>query len=243
MGRRLRQFSTVALLALGGLAAAPLAAAERAAEWQLARSEDGVRVYTRPERGSAYDAFRAVVTVRAPFESLLAVISDTPNNCRWMHGCDRSLVLAEVSLRERYVYQVNNVPAPLWPRDMIMHSKAAINAARDEVTISVEAAPRYCDTAPAAACAGRDRDSAARSFVRIERAEGFYRLRKLDAGQVEVTWQMHAEPGGDVAGWMANMSLTDIPLQTLAGLRRYAEQQAKHKHLDLKRYAAIGAGE
>lgn len=227
---------------LAGLVAAFMGATSaRADDWRLVRDEDGVRVHMRREPGSPFQAFRASAKIRAPFERLLAVMADTPNNCLWMHGCGRSLVLKQLSLTERYVYQVNQVPAPLWPRDMIMHSRARINAARDEVTISLSAAPRFCDGEKLPACKGRDQQSAAADFVRIERAEGFYRLRKLDDNLVEVTWQMHAEPGGDISGWMADFGLADIPLKTLSALRNHTERLSGSKtRLDLARYAAAG---
>lgn len=215
-----RAFLVISFVVLAG---APL----EAAGWKLARSEEGVRVFTRPEPGSPYHAFRASVTIRAPFETLLAVMADTQGNCRWMHGCERTEVLSLVSFRERYVYQVNQSPPPLWPRDMIMHTRANINERGDEVTIRLAATPGFCDGSRVAACRGRDSKQSSRNFVRIGRAEGFYRLRRVDGERSEVIWQMHVEPGGDVSGWMANLALADMPLKSLSGLRRRVEEQGR----------------
>ena len=36
---------------------------------------------------------------------------------------------------------------------------------------------------------------------------------------MEVTYEVHTEPGGSVPSWLANSFVVDAPLQTLRGLR------------------------
>ena len=191
-----------------------------ASEWKLARKADGIKVYTRPVRGSKYDAFKATTKIRTSLEDLIAVMADTSTNCKWMHRCGRPTVLKQVSFENRYIYQIKYFPAPFWHRDIIMHSIATANRRGDEVIIRLKAAPDFCDREKIPTCRNLDRLNAGREFVRITKAQGYYRLRKLSRSLVEFTWQMHAEPGGSVAGWMSQLSIVEIPFETLKGLRR-----------------------
>lgn len=198
-----------------------------ASNWKLVKNAGGIKVYTRPVRGSEYDAFKGVTRIRTSLENLLAVMADTSTNCEWMHRCGRPTVLKQVSFTDRYIYQINYLPAPLWNRDIIIHSIATANRRGDEVMIRLKAAPGFCDKHRLRACRNLDRRSAGREFVRISKARGLYRLRKLSSNLVEFTWQMHAEPGGDVAGWMSNLNIVEIPFETLKGLRRFLTRRGK----------------
>ncbi|MCP4934058.1 MAG: hypothetical protein GY927_07580 [bacterium] len=204
-----------------------------ASEWRLAKNKGGIKIFIRPVQGSNYDAFKGVTKISTSFKKLLGVLADTPSNCRWMHQCGKPTILKQVSFKERYIYQINYLPAPLWNRDIIMHSKATINEKGDEVMVRLKAAPHFCEFKKLRSCRNLDQTRAGRDFVRITKAQGFYRLRKLSDSLVEVTWQMHAEPGGEVWGWMVNANLVEIPFETLKGLKSFIGR-SKNKKIDLK---------
>ena len=195
-----------------------------AQNWELARNVDGIKIYTRSVNGSEYQAFKAITKIRTSLKNLLAVMADTPSNCKWMHKCGKPTILKKVSYTERYIYQINYLPAPLWNRDIIMHTKATANKRGDEVIIRLKAAPEFCNTTKIQSCRNRDQKRSASNFVRITKAQGYYKLRKLSDRLVELTWQMHAEPGGDISGWMVNLNFLEIPLETLKGLKTHMRQ-------------------
>lgn len=197
--------------------------------WRLVANQDGIKVFTRVVKGSGYEAFKGVARVRANFKNLLAILADTRTNCKWMHECGKPTILKQVSFTERYIYQVNYLPAPLWNRDIIMHSVATANKKGDVVTIRLKAVPQFCDQLKLRTCRNLDQRGAGKNYVRIQKAAGFFQLRKLSNKLVEVTWQMHADPGGDVFGWMANLSLVDIPFKTLKGLKSYVKVRGNRK--------------
>lgn len=201
-----------------------------ASNWRLVKNSEGIKVYTRAVRGSGYEAFRGVTNLRASFKSLLAIMADTRNNCKWMHKCGKPVILKQVSFTERYIYQVNYLPAPFWNRDIIMHSLAKANKRGDVVTIKLRAVPSFCDKQKMAICRNLAQHRAGKKIVRVEKARGFFKIRKLSSEMVEVTWQMHAEPGGDVSGWMANLNLLEIPFETLKGLKSYVKANGNRKN-------------
>ncbi|MGH8352275.1 MAG: START domain-containing protein, partial [Pseudomonas sp.] len=55
--------------------------------------------------------------------------------------------------------------------------------------------------------------------------EGLWKLVPMGGGEVEVTYQVHSEPGGSVPSWLANSFVVDAPYNTLAALRARAEKR------------------
>ncbi len=217
-------------LAFGNISVA--VASTKTGNWQLVKNKDGIKIFTRAVKGSDYKAFRGVVKIQASFDNLLAIMADTRTNCQWMHQCGKPTVLRQVSFTERYIYQVNYLPAPLWNRDIIMHSIARANKRGDVVTIDLKAVPNYCDYRKLRACRKLSQRKAGERYVRIKQARGYFKLRKLSNALVEVTWQMHADPGGELYGWMANLNLVEIPFSTLKGLKNFVKKR-KHKRTRL----------
>ena len=63
-----------------------------------------------------------------------------------------------------------------------------------------------------------------KGFIRVSKLEGFWRFTPKGAGQVEVVYQVHTEPGGSVPPWLANSFVVDAPYETLSALRERAEK-------------------
>lgn len=58
--------------------------------------------------------------------------------------------------------------------------------------------------------------------VRIPKAEGQWKLVP-NADGVNVTYQMHASPGGSIPNWLANQMVVDTPYGTLKASRSYLQ--------------------
>lgn len=56
--------------------------------------------------------------------------------------------------------------------------------------------------------------------VRIPQANGQWKLVPSAEG-VNVTYQMHAVPGGSIPSWLANQTVVDTPYGTLKALRSH----------------------
>ncbi|MNO08734.1 hypothetical protein D3C81_2315520 [compost metagenome] len=55
--------------------------------------------------------------------------------------------------------------------------------------------------------------------------DGLWKLVPKGAGEVEVTYQVHTEPGGSVPSWLANSFVVDAPFNTLKAMRERAERR------------------
>ncbi|MNF14250.1 hypothetical protein D3C80_2163940 [compost metagenome] len=62
-------------------------------------------------------------------------------------------------------------------------------------------------------------------MIRVRRLQGEWIMRPLGERETEVTYQLQADPAGDVPGWLANRFVVDAPMVTLRTLRAVAERQ------------------
>ncbi len=193
------------------------------AQWELAKDKDGIKVFLRTIPGSKIKEFKGITKINSSLDSILAVLYDTEACPKWIHNCKDPLKLSEISFYEGYVYQVIDFPFPVKDRDLVLHSVMTQDANTKEVTIKLTAVADYV--------------SETRN-VRIKKSDGFYLLKPLPDGYIEVTWQHHTEPAGNIPKWIVNSLLVDTPFKTLNNLREIVKKE-KYQRARL-RYSSNG---
>lgn len=188
------------------------------AQWELVKDEDGIKVYLRTVPGSKIKEFKGVTNINSSLDSILAVLDDTEACPKWIHNCKDPAKLSEISFNEGYIYQVIDFPFPVKDRDIILHSVMTQKADTKQVTIQLNAVPGYISET---------------KNVRIKKSDGFYLLKPLPGGTIEVTWQHHTEPGGRIPKWLVNSLLVDTPFKTLNNLRKIVKEE-KYQRARLK---------
>ncbi|MCO6059321.1 START domain-containing protein [Pseudomonas sp. MOB-449] len=195
----------VAALCALGLFAASVAQAE---EWKLAKDEDGIKVFLSEVPGSRYKAYRGVVVMKADIATLRALQEDVAGSCAWIHECkDQKLLKSEGP--QSWTYTRFNTPWPVTPRDSVIHVTSQLGADGSVMRI-LEGVPKYLPES--------------NGYVRVTQVDGFWKLVPKGVGEVEVTYQVHTEPGGSVPSWLANSFVVDAPFNTLKAMRQRAEK-------------------
>jgi hypothetical protein len=59
-------------------------------------------------------------------------------------------------------------------------------------------------------------------YVRIKDTEGYWLFYPVSNDAVEVTYEVHADPGGNIPSWVINMFLVDTPLSDIKNLQEQA---------------------
>ena len=195
------RYSVLAML----LCVTAVQVAER--QWQLEREEDGVSVYQADVPVSKYKAYRGVVTINADLAAVQAAQEDVAGSCSWIFSCQQQRLL-ETEGNVSELYTRFEMPWPVKARDSVIQVTTRTDA-DGAVTRLLKAVPQ--------------RLPEEKDFVRVQRVDGEWHLKPLDQGRVEVTYEVHTEPGGSVPSWLANSFVVDAPLQTLQGLRAKVE--------------------
>jgi hypothetical protein len=191
-----------------GLAIA-LSGAVHAEEWKLAKDQDGIQVYLATVPGSDFKAYRGVTIIHADVRTISALQEDVGGACTWIYECKEQKLLKRQG-NESWTHSYFNTPWPVTARDSVMHVTTE-QAADGSLMRRLEAVPAYLPEE--------------KGYVRVTKADGFWRLLPKGDGQVEVTYQLQSEPGGSVPSWVANKFVIDAPFNTLKGLRERAERR------------------
>lgn len=197
----------LARLLLGGGAVLALTAVQ-AEEWRLVKDKAGIQVFLSAVPGSKYQAYRGVTTLKADMPTLLALQEDVGGSCAWIHACREQRLLRQKG-GQSWIYTRFATPWPVTPRDAVLQVTTR-RGADGRVTRILHGVAGYL---PKQA-----------GFVRVSRVEGYWSLIPKGAGEVEVIYQVHSEPGGSVPSWLANSFVVDAPYNTLLSLRRLVEK-------------------
>lgn len=194
------------LLGLSVMLSADISATE--ADWVLAQDEDRIQLYTRPIADSDFFEVKATALINAPITVVATAMGDGEGCEEWRPMCKSSEILSTLSDTEQLVYMVLDLPWPVADRDMVIRSIAHIDAATRTVTVQLESASS---------------EHPEQDYVRAV-TNGRYEIQALGEEQVELTYIMHTDLGGDLSADMINPRLVSTTYEDIKRLQDLAEQ-------------------
>lgn len=182
----------------------PFAAA--GVDWKLEKNESGIRAFLRKAPGTKYKEFRGIMHVSdVRLSSMIATFDDTSSYTKWMHNCTEAKLLKYINPRERVTYTVTHAPWPASDRDTVVHSLITQDPDDMSVTIAITAWPDFIPRV-----SGR---------VRTPYMKATWTFRPVKSGGVLVSYQTVTDPGGPLPQWLLNLSVLDLPFNTMRGFR------------------------
>ena len=181
--------------------------------------KDGIKVYVFSPDNSSIASFKAVTHINASIDSILAVMIDNKNYIEWVHACNKSLVIKDVSFNKRYHYQSIAVPFPFKNREFIFRSIIKHDRVNKTATVVMSLVPDYCKNNQSEQCKKINQSD----LVRVRRSIGTYKLVSDNHG-TKITWVQYTEPGGKLPNWLVNQFVKEIPYQTLKSLTKLVKQ-------------------
>ena len=188
--------------------------AEKTAEkavgpWEKVSNSDGILVERRTVPGSSLKEFRGRGVVDAPLPRVLAVLQDAPHRSEWMSDCSSSYVIEENhDSRTQIAYHRTKAPWPVADRDSINRAQIRLDVENRRIVLPFEGIEH-------------PKGPPVKGVVRMPFIRGHWILSPVRGGKAtEVEYQVHANPGGSLPDWIANLASKKLPQQTLIGLRR-----------------------
>jgi len=189
--------------------------------WKLEKDANNIKCYTRIVQGSDFKEYKAVTEIKSTLSGLVALIEDMENAPEWIDTCIEGSVLKRLSPKETITYSANGAPWPVDDRDAVVYNRISQEPVTKQVTIELKGKSDYIDEIS-------DR-------VRIKKLTGFWQLTPKSNDRVEVHYQVHCEPGGNLPSWLVNSVVVDQPYKTLFNMKDYVQ---KKKYQD-KNYGFI----
>jgi len=202
--------SSVARIVGAWLGAASVAFAEdggaSTGAWETVREEKGISVHRRVVTDSPLQEFRGRGVIEAPLERVFAVIRDADRRTEWMQNCRESRFV-ERGEEHQILYNRTHAPWPAWDRDVVLKGTIRFDPAGKALFVLFEETT-HADVPPK------------EGVMRMPLLRGHWRLEPRNGNtRTFVEYQVHANPGGQLPPWVANLVSAGIPFHTLEKLR------------------------
>jgi hypothetical protein len=187
--------------------------------WEEIRSEDGIRVWRRDVEGSSFVEFRGHGRIESNMQSLLAVLHDQDRKTEWLASCRENRLLRAKKIGQNVIYNRVASDFPLVSdRDVVVETSLHYDEAKRRVQIDV-----WNTTDPLAPPI----DEA----VRMPKLKLSWTLTAIDVDTTEVMYQVQADPGGLLPGWVVNAVSKELPFKTISNLRKQVKKGGYEKAL------------
>lgn len=172
--------------------------------WKLAKSGEGVEVYTRSTEGKKTKSFKAQTIVDYSLEEVAKLLDDVSRYNQWQDNCEVSELVKRIDENEQVGRYTSPTPWPFTDRDVVMRMRKE-EQSDGSIKYFLQSTP---DAYP------RDDD-----FMRIEDAEGLWFVKPVGPEKTEVIYEFYADPGGNVPNWLVNMFIVQGPFNSFVRMR------------------------
>ncbi|WP_245555282.1 START domain-containing protein [Hahella ganghwensis] len=180
-------------------------------EWQLDFDKHGIRIFTKDQPDSDFEAFKAEAVLNTPITNVIAVMAN-PNSCvEWVYGCRESWGLEEQGFGKRFAYSVNDLPWPVKDRDYVLE----INTHKDQETGAIIMNMYAVD----------NKMPTKEEYVRVTVQETHYFFYEMPDNKTRMVWLQHTEPAGSIPSWLVNALIVDIPYKSMRALEEVANSE------------------
>lgn len=180
---------------------------EVSSDWKLRKQKSGVEIFTRSVEGSSFDEFKGKTFIEdASLIQVLEVVLDVENYESLFPDCENPEILEKDGRWHNIHYVQVKAPWPVKSRDTIYEQNTEFSGNGKQARVQLKPLPDYLEKK--------------KEFVRIQKGTGFWELTEIDDNKVEVIYQFHGEPGGEIPAWLANSFVVSHPFQTLKNLKK-----------------------
>jgi uncharacterized protein YndB with AHSA1/START domain len=193
--------------------AEPIAPEGTRGPWEVVRKDKGITVLRRTVAGSQLREFQGTSLIEAPVAAVMAVLNDSEHRREWMAESKEQRTLQQLDLTTVILYNRLAAPWPVADRDCVMRATTIFDTAQKMVRIEITAT-----THPDA--------PEVKGVVRMPSMVAHWHLSPVDGGKsTKAEYQVHANPGGSLPNWMANLSSKKIPYDTITALARQVKRR------------------
>jgi hypothetical protein len=180
-----------------------------AQQWDLEKDKDGIKIYTRPEPGSNFNAFKGETEVHAELDAVIAIIEDVEQFDEWDEDVKQIRVLEHEPGKMLKYYVVYDLPWPFQDRDLCVEAIFSTDQDNGATLLASRSIPQ---TVPLTD-----------DLIRITAYWQQWILEQKENGIIHITVEGFADPAGDIPAWIANMAINDTPLNMLQEIRKLME--------------------
>lgn len=186
--------------------------------WKCVKQADDIRVYSRKSDSANYRIIKVTTQLKTTLSSLVMLVTDFPNNKSWVYMHKKTEILERNNPYSWIIYNQTDAPWPITDRDIITKTVLKQDSTTKTVTIIGKAIPEYGTKDP--------------DYVRIPFALSQWCFVPLKDSLVDVSFTLELDVGGNIPRWLANMTATKGPYETMRRFRKEIHRK-KYCHANL----------
>lgn len=172
--------------------------------WTLIKDQNDIKVYTQ-KTSKGYDKVKAEFTIKAKMNEFAAFLKDVDNFTNWIYHCKSTNLVDEKEHTMTYEI-ISHVPFPFSDRYVSVTSNREMT--NDSIVIqSVSAGLK----------------PTSKDLVVIDEYNVMWKANLLEDGSLKVVYELNSNPGGNIPGWLYNLTLEQAPYQTMLNLKKHLE--------------------
>lgn len=179
-------------------------------EWNFIKEKEGIKIYTRKEKGNSLKSFRGVTDIRASMEEVTNLIGNVKNLDWWDKNLREIKVLQYEPDHYSQYYLVYDAPWPVSDRDLCVEAKITDDRFSRQRTIMSTPLPDIIPEQP--------------GIVRITDYWQRWTMMPMRDGKVHVVLEGYVDPAGSVPDWIYNFVITETPLKIMRGIKEKLER-------------------
>ena len=215
-----------------GLVPIALCSSASGEDWSLQiddRKNDITLHYRKAPNGLT--EFRGITHIVSSLSAFVALFRDVDAMPKWVDHANTAVNLKQISDTEVYAHIVATMPFPFTDRHSIVHSNITQDPISGEIVISgQDAEPEFLQYLSAEK---REYLAQQKKYVLIRDLKSHWVFRPQLDGLVEVEFQGHGNPGGNLSDlipqWLLRMFIWEAPYNTLKNLREIV-LDSKYQH-------------
>ncbi len=177
-------------------------------DWKLAKSSNGIEVFTNNSPNSKLREVRSVTTVKAPPSSILQTLRTYDYIADWRMKTKEMVLLEGQPEGQHYLYLVVDLPQPFNDRDFVLELTTK-EMPDQSIRIDFEAV--------------EGKYPLQKGRTRMQTMKGYWLIEPEDAQFTKLTYEYLSDPSG-VPAWIVNLFSVNVPYKTLKKLKAQLEE-------------------
>ena len=178
--------------------------------WKFVKEKDGVKLFTRDEKGMNLKFFKGVAEINQSTEKIYALLEDVNHNEWWDANLKQIKVLQYEKNKRSQLYMVYTMPWPFKSRDLSVNMTFTINQTTGEYKVT---------SVPLSGVSPENKD-----LVRIKDYRQVWTL-KPENNKTYLELEFYVDPVENIPNWLLNMILIDTPISSIKALRKLIERK------------------
>lgn len=177
-----------------------------ASDWSFVKEKEQIKIYAKTNKSSPIKSLKAVGTIDAPIERVIALLRDVKYANTWVPNLVERSYVEKISDIEAVLYDVTDMPWPVADRELILHHR--LNYSKDGrfLILTFESVKR-------------NEVKVKKDFVRAFVHTGKVHFIPVSDSKTKLEVFLHVDPKGVIPSWVINLVQVEMPFELVKAIQ------------------------